>query len=72
MSHDPIPTPVDARLPAWQLALFGLQHVLSMAASPITAVFLIAKVLALPADLTVQLIGATFFACGIGTLLQNS
>ncbi|NHV32281.1 uracil-xanthine permease family protein [Burkholderia sp. D-99] len=71
MSHDPIPTPVDARLPAWQLALFGLQHVLSMAASPITAVFLIAKVLALPADLTVQLIGATFFACGIGTLLQS-
>ncbi|OXI78936.1 nucleobase:cation symporter [Burkholderia sp. AU33423] len=71
MSHDPIPTPVDARLPAWQLALFGLQHVLSMAASPITAVFLIAKVLALPADLTVQLIGATFFACGIGTLVQS-
>lgn len=25
---------VDARLPAWQLALFGLQHVLSMTASP--------------------------------------
>ncbi|MBL3963170.1 uracil-xanthine permease [Burkholderia sp. KCJ3K979] len=71
MSHDPISPPVDARLPAWQLALFGLQHVLSMAASPITAVFLIAKVLALPADLTVQLIGATFFACGIGTLLQS-
>ena len=27
--------------------------------------------LALPADLTVQLIGATFFACGIGTLVQS-
>ncbi|CAB3773664.1 nucleobase:cation symporter [Burkholderia sp. MSh2] len=71
MSHDPISPPVDTRLPAWQLVLFGLQHVLSMAASPITAVFLIEKVLALPADLTVQLIGATFFACGIGTLLQS-
>jgi uracil-xanthine permease len=63
--------PVDTRLPAWQLALFGLQHVLSMAASPITAVFLLARLLELPPALTVQLIGATFFACGIGTLLQS-
>ena len=62
---------VDARLPAWQLALFGLQHVLSMAASPVTAVFLISKMLSLPSGLTVHLIGATFFVCGAGTLLQS-
>jgi len=71
MSPDPARDPVDARLPAWQLVLFGLQHVLSMAASPITAVFLVARMLSLPAELTVQLIGATFLACGIGTLLQS-
>jgi uracil-xanthine permease len=71
MSPDPASQWVDARLPTWQLVLFGLQHVLSMVASPITAVFLVARMLSLPADLTVQLIGATFFACGIGTLLQS-
>ena len=63
--------PVDARLPAWQLVLFGLQHVLSMAASPITAVLLMSHMLSLSPDLTVQLIGATFFVCGVGTLLQS-
>jgi uracil-xanthine permease len=71
MSPDPASHLVDARLPVWQLVLFGLQHVLSMAASPITAVFLVTMMLSLPAELTVQLIGATFFACGIGTLLQS-
>jgi xanthine/uracil permease len=58
-------------LPAWQLVLFGLQHVLSMAASPVTAVFLVSRMLALSPGMTVQLIGATFFACGAGTLLQS-
>ncbi|KGE10033.1 nucleobase:cation symporter [Burkholderia gladioli] len=62
---------VDARLPAWQLVLFGLQHVLSMAASPVTAVVLVSRMLSLPSELTVHLIGATFFACGVGTLLQS-
>ncbi len=62
---------VDARLPAWQLALFGLQHVLSMAASPVTAVFLMSRMLSLPAEMTVHLIGATFFVCGAGTILQS-
>ncbi|MFM0413414.1 uracil-xanthine permease family protein [Paraburkholderia aromaticivorans] len=62
---------VDARLPAWQLVLFGLQHVLSMAASPVTAVFLVSRMVSLPSDMTVHLIGATFFVCGVGTLLQS-
>jgi uracil-xanthine permease len=63
--------PVDAILPAPQLLLFGLQHVLVMAAVPITSVFLVAKALGLPASLTVNLISATFLMCGLGSLLQS-
>jgi uracil-xanthine permease len=71
VNPDPATHSVDARLPAWQLVLFGLQHVLSMAASPVTAVFLVSRMLSLSSGMTVQLIGATFFACGAGTLLQS-
>ena len=34
---------VDEILPGRKLLLFGLQHVLVMAASPITAVFLVSR-----------------------------
>jgi uracil-xanthine permease len=64
-------SPVDEVLPAERLILFGLQHVLVMAASPITSVFLISKALNLSPDLTINLISATFLVCGIGTLLQS-
>lgn len=63
--------PVDERLPWTRLALLGLQHVLVVAASPITSVFLVAKALGLPETLIVNLIGATFLVCGLGTLLQS-
>ncbi|MDR6536457.1 nucleobase:cation symporter-2 family protein [Variovorax soli] len=62
---------VDAVLPWSQMLLFGLQHVLVMAAVPITSVFLVAKALGLSPALTVNLISATFLLCGIGTLLQS-
>ncbi|MGF7000839.1 uracil-xanthine permease family protein [Paraburkholderia sp. GAS32] len=62
---------VDERLPLLKLVLFGLQHVLVVAASPITAVFLVAKALGLSSGLTVDLISATFLVCGLGTLLQS-
>lgn len=62
--------PVDARLPLTQLAVFGLQHVLVMAAVPITSVFLVAKALHLSDALTLQLISATFLVCGLGSMLQ--
>lgn len=62
---------VDERLPLRKLILFGLQHVMVVAASPITAVFLVAKALGLPSALTVDLISATFLACGLGSLLQS-
>ena len=62
--------PVDTRLPLPQLVVFGLQHVLVMAAVPITSVFLVAKALNLDSGLTLQLISATFLVCGLGSLLQ--
>lgn len=66
-----IPHPVDAVLPPRRLFAFGLQHLLAMIASPITAVFIIGRALNLPAALTVNLIGAAFLACGLGTLVQS-
>jgi uracil-xanthine permease len=63
--------PVDEILPPQQLFLFGLQHVLVMAASPITAVFLVSRALQFTPELTINLISATFLACGLGTLLQS-
>ena len=65
------PHPVDAVLPPRQLLAFGLQHLLVMIASPITAVFVIGRALNLPATLTVNLISATLLACGLGTLVQS-
>ncbi|MDB5656136.1 MAG: xanthine/uracil/vitamin permease [Tardiphaga sp.] len=63
--------PVDEILPARKMVLLGLQHVLVMAASPITSVFLVARALNFSPALTLNLISATFLVCGIGTLLQS-
>jgi len=63
--------PVDEILPLPQLFLFGLQHVLVMAASPITAAFLVSRALNFTPELTLNLISATFLICGLGTLLQS-
>jgi uracil-xanthine permease len=62
--------PVDAVLPPRQLLALGLQHLLVMAASPITAAFVISRALNLQPDVTVNLISATFLVCGLGSLLQ--
>jgi uracil-xanthine permease len=63
--------PVDEVLPWPQLFLFGLQHVLVMAASPITAAFLVSRALHFTPELTLNLISATFLICGLGTLMQS-
>ncbi len=63
--------PVDETLPARKLILLGLQHVLVMAASPITSVFLVSKALNFSPALTLNLISATFLVCGLGSLLQS-
>ncbi len=66
-----LPSDVDAILPAPRLLVFGLQHLLVMAASPITAVFVLGRAMDLPGPLTINLISATMLACGLGTLLQS-
>src|ERR1700754_2717791 len=63
--------PVDEMLPLRKMILLGLQHVLVMAASPITSVFLVARALNFSPALTLNLISATLLVCGIGTLLQS-
>src|SRR2546428_11433619 len=70
MSQEPQIHPVDQILPARKLIPFGFQHVLVMAASPITSAFLVSKALNLSPDLTVKLISATLLVCGIGSVLQ--
>lgn len=67
----PTADPVDDVLPMKNLLLYGLQHVLVMAASPITAVFLVAQTLGFDAGLTVSIISATFLVCGLGSILQS-
>ncbi|WP_423208293.1 uracil-xanthine permease family protein [Paracoccus yeei] len=75
MTTDPHPPlaqdPVDQVLPLKDLILYGFQHVLVMAASPITAVFLVAQTLGFDPALTVSIISATFLVCGIGSILQS-
>lgn len=75
MTTDAIPAmaqdPVDQLLKPKDLILYGLQHVLVMAASPITAVFLVAQTLGFDAAQTVSIISATFLVCGIGSILQS-
>ncbi|WP_422397060.1 uracil-xanthine permease family protein [Streptomyces gobiensis] len=51
--------------------LFGIQHVLVMAATPISAVFLMSAVLGFDARLTVNLLSAVFILSGVGSLLQS-
>lgn len=48
--------PADEMLPPRSLAIYGLQHVLVMAASPITAVFLVSRALNFDEALTLSLI----------------
>lgn len=64
--------PVDERLPLRTLIIFGLQHVLVMAAAPITAAFLIGHTLGLSDDVTISLMSAIFLACGLATILQST
>ena len=67
----PVVKPVDEVPPPGRLLLFGLQHVLVMAASPITSVFLVGRALNLDAALSLTLLSATFVTCGLGSLLQS-
>ncbi|MGH3150854.1 MAG: uracil-xanthine permease family protein [Streptosporangiaceae bacterium] len=71
MSTPTGPHPVDTLPPARRLLPLGLQHVLVMAATPISAVFLVSKTFGLNPHLTEDLLAAAFVMSGIGTLLQS-
>ncbi|MFJ7958850.1 uracil-xanthine permease family protein [Streptomyces sp. NPDC096319] len=63
--------PVDASRPLGRILLFGIQHVLVMAATPISAIFLMSATLRLDAGLTVDLLSAAFVLSGVGSLIQS-
>ena len=67
----PAPHPVDEILPLRRLVPLAVQHVFVMAASPISAVFLVSQTLHLSSALTVNLLSATFILSGLGTILQS-
>ncbi|MFG2637636.1 solute carrier family 23 protein [Streptomyces sp. NPDC048362] len=51
--------------------LFGVQHVLVMAATPISAIFLMSAILRLSPGITVDLLSAALLMSGIGSLIQS-
>jgi xanthine/uracil permease len=65
------PHPVDEVLPLRRMIPLGIQHMFVMAASPISAVFLVGQTLNLPSALTVNLLSATFVLSGLGTIVQS-
>ncbi len=62
--------PVDEVLPAGRMAAFGLQHVMTMYAGIIAVPLIVATALDLPPDQIVYIINASFFMCGVATLIQ--
>ncbi|GAA3756206.1 uracil-xanthine permease [Spinactinospora alkalitolerans] len=63
--------PVDEYRPLHRMLLFGLQHVLVMAATPISSVFLVSATLDLSTGITVNLLSAAFVLSGLGSVLQS-
>jgi xanthine permease len=63
--------PVDQVLPAPQMFLYGLQHVLSMYAGVVAVPLIIGTALKLSATDTTYLVSAGLFMSGVATLLQT-
>ena len=71
MPHSDSATSDNEALPWQTKLLLAIQHVLVVAATPITAVFLIAQALHFSADVSTSLLSATFLLCGVGAILQS-
>ncbi len=57
---------------SWQTKLLlATQHVLVVAATPVTAVFLIARALHFSDAVTLSVLSATFLMCGLGAIVQS-
>ncbi|MFB8017884.1 uracil-xanthine permease family protein [Streptomyces rubiginosohelvolus] len=63
--------PVDERVPLGRLVPLALQHVLAMAAAPVSTVFLTATALQLSPAETASVLSAVLVLCGAGSLLQS-
>ncbi|MEU7423450.1 solute carrier family 23 protein [Streptomyces sp. NPDC040750] len=63
--------PVDESRPLARIVLFGVQHVLVMAATPISAIFLMSATLRLSPGITVDLLSAALLMSGLGSLIQS-
>ncbi|MBB5234750.1 NCS2 family nucleobase:cation symporter-2 [Deinococcus budaensis] len=63
--------PVDEVPPAGRMVAFGLQHVLSMYAGIIAVPLVLASAIGLPPDQVVRIVNASFFMCGVATLIQT-
>ncbi|MGF1472855.1 MAG: 2-oxo-4-hydroxy-4-carboxy-5-ureidoimidazoline decarboxylase [Rubrobacteraceae bacterium] len=62
--------PVDEVLPAGKMLAFGLQHVMTIYAGVIAVPLVVATAINLPSDQLVYIIKASFFMCGVATLIQ--
>ncbi|MFG2603497.1 uracil-xanthine permease family protein [Streptomyces sp. NPDC048514] len=62
---------MDESRPLGRILLFGVQHVLVMAATPISAIFLMSATLRLSPETTVDLLSAALLLSGIGSLVQS-
>lgn len=63
--------PVDEMLPAGQLFIYGLQHVLAMYAGAVAVPLIVANAIGLTREQLIFLINADLFTCGIATLIQT-
>ncbi|MER5733461.1 solute carrier family 23 protein [Streptomyces sp. NPDC002138] len=68
---NPAPDPADERIPVRRLAPLAVQHVLAMAAAPVSTVFLTAGALRLSAAATAALLSSVLVLSGAGSLLQS-
>ena len=63
--------PVDRKLPAWQLFVYGLQHVLAMYSGAVAVPLILAGALQLDKESLIYIINADLFTCGVATLIQT-
>lgn len=63
--------PVDRKLPFWQLAVYGFQHVLAMYSGAVAVPLVLAAAIGLDMEHLIYLINADLFTCGIATIVQT-
>lgn len=63
--------PVDEVLPAGQLAVYGIQHVLAFYAGAVIVPILLANAIGLNTEQLIHLINADLFTCGIASIIQS-